>query len=445
MKLPLAVKLPTAAFAALIDTLESTSHPLGDLCRRLWESPASTAQQTALGTTIAALLQDYLLPNPPQRLVAIYILYDMIVSRHVPNTSLSIIDKLIDNPLTIILFELINDADSRSPEQLFLSHLLSHSQSNQSDLPMIGQISKAGATALWGALEDAIRSGASVVTLNISSLRRLWTERHPEPPRKPFSLVPVSGVVADPDPYFIVESGLLADELGQVVTLEDFSPTFVRPPPPFLPIAEDTTELRWIDPEPLHEIIWDPEMGMKGERGSELRDIISRAIKSPIPEALQMKVLNELDEDPKLVHLCGLAPQKLPELVNNNSFLATEILLKLVESNGMPQYLSALVNMEMNLKSMEVVSRLSSSMQLPIEFMHTYVSNCIRSCGNIRDKYGQVRMVRFVCVFVKTLIKNKTINVQELFIEVQAFCIEYSRIREVADLFRSLKMDGIQQ
>lgn len=428
MKASLSVKLSSSAFAIFIATVENTTHPLGDLCRSLWESSLKDASQTALGTSIAALLQDGLLPNPPQRLVAIYILYDMIVSRHnLATLNPAVMEKLIDSPLTIILFELINDTDSRSPEQLFLSHLLSHSQSNENDLPMIGQISKASAKSLWSALEDAIRSGASVATLNISSIRKMWLDKHPEQAHKSHGLTPVSAVVPDPDPYVVTESGQLADELGDVVTLEDFSPTFLRPPPPFLPIAPDSRELRWIDPEPLHEVIWDPEMGMKGERGSELREIITRAMKSPITDAQRMKVLQELQEDPKLVHLCGLTPRKLPELVNHNSMLAGEILLKLASSNQMPKYLSALVNMEMNLHSMEVVIRLSSTVELPSDFMHTYISNCIRSCNNFPDKYGQIRMVRFVCVFLKTLIKNKTIDVKDLSIEVQAFCIEYSR------------------
>lgn len=420
--------LSRAHFAQLITALESTEKPLGSLCAALW-SPANkfSPSALALGTTLAALLQDALLPTPPSRLVAIYVLYDLIATPRTappppPNALPHALHHLIHSPLSIILFELLETPAARAPEQLLLSHLLTHSQS-PSDDPVPGQIAQAPAVTLWGALEGALKSGASVPKLNMGSLRRLWTQLHPDPPARP--LPPVSGVVPDAEPFG--RDAPLVEQMREVVTLRDFSPKFVRPAPRFLPLGPDTRELRWVDPEPMHELVWDPEMGLKGERGSELRELMAKAFKSPIPEAQQEKVLLQLEGDAKLVHLCGLTPQKLPDLVKNNSSLATEILLKLVSSNQMPQYYAALVGMELNMHSMEVVTRLTNQVKLPTEFVHTYTSNCIRSCGNIPDKYDQIRMVRFVCVFLKSLIKNKIIDVQDLFIEVQAFCIEYSR------------------
>lgn len=333
--------------------------------------------------------------------------------------------------------------DARPPEQLFLTHLLSHTQSAGADA-VPPQIANAQAFSLYGALQGALQTGASVPKLNMSMLRRSWAEKHPNAPNVP-RIAPISAVLPDPSKAVAAENLTLADELGEVVTLEDFAPQFVRIPPPFLPVTTECKELRWIDPEPLHELIWDPDMGMKGGRGSEVREVIARALKSPVQEAEQKMVVAELDKDPKLVHLCGMTPQKLPDLVQNNSQLAIEILLKLVSSNQMPQYLSALENMDVNMHSMEVVSRLTDSVELPPEILHTYISNCIRSCGNIPDKYDQIRMVRFVCVFLKRIMKNNLIDAQDLLIEVQAFCIDNSRIREVADLFRSLKMHGNKQ
>lgn len=377
-----------------------------------------------VGMALVLLLQQRdLLPLSAQRVTAMFLLYEFYRS-----------DPPAANPFSQLFVELLQPAveDDRSAMGLPCGHALSPVEK----WFLAQLLSPSPPRDLFK------RTPISIATLDPASI---------QPPDvsavvaslqgHPASLVGLPSIISDPDPTGKINFSVASQTAETVICgayqlmEQPFEPGFIRPLPPLYSCSD---EVMWMNPtESKFSVQWDEQMCRMGP--TEARKMFARACKEALTIPEQQMLSAQFEEDPKLVHQVGLTPQKLPQLVEKNPTVAIEALLKLTSSSHISEYFAALINMDMSLHSMEVVNRLTSAVDLPTEFLHLYIINCIEHCRSMADKSMQSRLVRLVCVFLQSLIRNKIINVQDDFVEIQTFSLEYSKIREATALYRLLK------
>ncbi|KAI4467936.1 hypothetical protein MML48_2g00007961 [Holotrichia oblita] len=253
---------------------------------------------------------------------------------------------------------------------------------------------------------------------DLSSIQLAVAEKQIELPQSCKTAIPV--VLSFPSKQVNGYEGIIDDrqDIAKRLVAGDnppmsrvYKPEFVTLAPPLMNCQDEPVWMNVINRKE-HTVAYDMTMCVPNMAGQEVRQLLTKAYKSALTLQQQQQLLTELENDSKLVYHIGLTPSKLPELVENNPIIAIEVLLKLMQSKQITEYFSVLVNMEMSLHSMEVVNRLTTTVDLPTEFVHLYISNCITTCETIKDKYMQNRLVRLVSSIGHGINSSKQYNLR---------------------------------
>lgn len=336
---------------------------------------------------------------------------------------------------------------SESKQEPFLNavRLLEKQNNNEEEQKFVRHL-------LNGNREYIRQSGNSVCAQHLPEAARQPLQKEKVDERTLLQRSAISAIIPDPEQFTSSnedDETLRRNSMHLILSEPNFGkrilqPQFITIPPPLYEGPDD--ELEWLFPsEPyLHDIEWDPAMCQNGIGKHELEKLFKIALGRKLEVEEENRFKDEIKQDPKMLESIGLKAEALPQLVEFNPMVTVEVLmiiLKYEDKEEIKKYLRQMTEIDVTLQSLEVVNRLVTQVELPADFIPYYITRCTQTCENLEDRSQQGRLVRLVCVFLRALINNSLFDIKSnnCLIEVQAFCIEFSRIREAAGLFRLLK------
>lgn len=217
-------------------------------------------------------------------------------------------------------------------------------------------------------------------------------------------------------------------------------PEFVRLVPPLALADGPAAPADALDAAVSFDLLWDASFELaRATPSAQARELMRLAQGKTLGPAEQKVLCDCLAADGLFVLQGTVPPADLANLVTLNLEVAYHLVLSLVGRPQAAPFLAQLLSMEVTLQAIELVNKLARVVALPDEFLSLFIAHCIASCYRKEDTQNRHRLVRVVCVFLQALIRNEVVAVRGVFHEIEAFCIEFAKMREAAGLFRLLR------
>lgn len=146
-----------------------------------------------------------------------------------------------------------------------------------------------------------------------------------------------------------------------------------------------------------------------------------------------------LETEPYAVLNLDLTPDSMVVLVKHNPFVAVSFLVKMSNYPIVSDYLDGLLDGPLSLNAIDVISRLTKACRLPTEFLETYAMKNMREAQKLPENHKERnKLSRVLSTFLKSLFKNKLIEVNRFSEEVEEFVKSFSEVEEAQSLKKLL-------
>ncbi|CAD8124001.1 unnamed protein product [Paramecium sonneborni] len=216
---------------------------------------------------------------------------------------------------------------------------------------------------------------------------------------------------------------------------EQFQIDHLRPIPSLL----NGSRLYWNEISMLNNLQWNYTLQINSDKLSQVKEIIQKACRTQVSDQEYKLIQDFLENDEYLLKNCGFTTSRLPDIIENNANIVLFFLQKNVKSQDFQDYLDVFITIDVTPATIELIAMINYQMKIPPDFLTYYVHYCIQYCNNIKEKQTQTKIVKYVSIFIRHFLKTKAIAIKDLLTELQAFCIEFTRVNEVSQLFKSVK------
>ncbi|CAD8092792.1 unnamed protein product [Paramecium primaurelia] len=195
----------------------------------------------------------------------------------------------------------------------------------------------------------------------------------------------------------------------------------------------------WNDNIFLMNVQWNYTLEINQDKLSQVKEIIQKTCTTEINDEEQRLLFDYLQNEKDLLKNCGFTCQRLPIIIEKNKEIAHFLLIQICNLEGFEEFLEVFIQIDVTQNTLELFAQLFGELKLPQEYITQYINYCIDFCNNIKEKQQQNKLVRFVSVFIQQMLKQKAFVTKDILTDLQAFCIEFSKVGEVSKLFKLVK------